>query len=104
MDTPASQTAIKLALSGNCSEAVKVNLEIISDNPEDTDAINRIARAYWELGKIGEAREATKRVLKIDPVNPIALKCTEKWKSAEGHGVHFTNTASTETYLEEPGT
>src|SRR4030042_3387128 len=103
MDTPASQTSINLALSGNWAEAVKVNLAIISDDPEDTDAINRLARAYWELGKIGEAREATKRVLKIDPVNPIALKCIEKWKSAGSHGVHFANTASTETFLEEPG-
>jgi len=103
MDTSASQTAISLALSGNWSEAIKVNLEIIRANPEDTDAINRLARAYWELGKIHEAREATKRVLEIDSVNPIALKCIEKWKSAESHGTHFSSPSSTETFLEEPG-
>ncbi len=103
MDTSASQTAINLALSGNWSEALKVNLEIINANPEDTDAINRLARAYWELGKTPEAQEATKRVLQIDPVNPIALKCTEKWKSAESHETHFSGPASTETFLEEPG-
>lgn len=103
MDASASQTAINLALSGNWSEALKVNLEIITQNPEDVDAINRLARVYWELGKISEAREATKRVLKIDPVNPIALKCIEKWKSAERTGVHFASPAPTETFLEEPG-
>jgi tetratricopeptide (TPR) repeat protein len=103
MDTSASQTAINLALSGNWSEALKVNLEIISQNPDDVDAINRSARAYWELGKIHEARDATKRVLKIDPVNPIALKCIEKWKSAGSHGTHTASSTSTETFLEEPG-
>lgn len=103
MDISASQIAINLALSGNWSEAVKTNLEIISDSPEDTDAINRLARAYSELGKISEAREATKRVLKIDPFNPIALKCTEKWKSAGNHGAHASGPVSTETFLEEPG-
>ncbi|MCX6705089.1 MAG: tetratricopeptide repeat protein, partial [Candidatus Woesebacteria bacterium] len=103
MDTSASQTAISLALSGKWSEAVKINLEIISDNSEDIDAINRLARAYSELGKPSEAREATKKVLKIDPINPIALKCIEKWKSAECHRSHFSGPASTETFLEESG-
>jgi tetratricopeptide (TPR) repeat protein len=103
MDIPASQTAINLALSGNWPEAVKVNLEIISDNPEDIDALNRLARAYWELGKIDEAKEATKNVLKIDPVNPIALKCIERWSSVKNHDGHPTNPTSSETFLEEPG-
>lgn len=103
MDTSASQTAISLALSGNWSEALKVNLEIILDSPEDIDAINRVARAYWELGKISESREATNKVLEIDPVNPIALKCLEKCKSGESHTSHFSGPASTETFLEEPG-
>jgi tetratricopeptide (TPR) repeat protein len=103
MDTSAAQTAISLALSGNWIEAVKVNLEIISQNAEDVDALNRLARAYWELGKIPEASSATQKVLEIDPVNPIALKCAEKWKSAEGNGAHISNPSSTETFLEEPG-
>lgn len=103
MDTSASQTAINLALSGNWAGALKVNLEIINSNPEDVDAINRLARTYWELGDIPKAREATKKVLKIDPVNPIALKCIEKWKSAESRTAHSSNHSSTETFLEEPG-
>lgn len=103
MDTSASQTAINLALSGNWPEALKINLEIVSENPEDTDALNRIARAYAELGKLNEARETTKKVLKIDPVNPIALKCCEKWKSAKNNDTHTSGPASDENFLEEPG-
>jgi tetratricopeptide (TPR) repeat protein len=103
MDTSAVQTAISAALSGNWEKAVKINLEIISHNAEDVDALNRLARAYWELGKIPDASHITQKVLKIDPVNPIALKCAEKWKSAEGNGAHISNPSSTETFLEEPG-
>lgn len=103
MDTTASQTAISLALSGNWAEAIKTNLEVISDNPEDTEALNRLARAYAEIGKLSEAREATNKVLKIDPVNPIALKCIEKWKTGNSRGSHFSGPASSETFLEEPG-
>jgi tetratricopeptide (TPR) repeat protein len=103
MDTSASQNAINLALSGSWSEAIKANLEIIAGNPEDIDAMNRLARAYWELGKIPEAREATRKVLKIDPVNPIALKCIEKWKTAGGSENHSSGPTSTENFLEDPG-
>jgi tetratricopeptide (TPR) repeat protein len=103
MDTSASQAAINFALSGSWKEAVKVNLQIISQDPEDVDALNRLARAYSELGKISEASSITKKVLKIDPVNPIARKCTEKWKSASKIEVHLSNPSSTETFLEEPG-
>jgi len=103
MDTSAAQIAITFALLGKWNEAVKANLEIISDNPDDTDALNRLARAYWELGKISEAESVTQKVLKIDPVNPIAMKCAEKWKSAEAGIAHTPNPTSTETFLEEPG-
>jgi tetratricopeptide (TPR) repeat protein len=103
MDTSAAQTAITLALSGNWEDAINANLGLISQNPEDTDALNRLARAYAELGKISDARTATKKVLKIDPVNPIALKSLEKWKTAGNREAHLSNVTSTETFLEEPG-
>jgi tetratricopeptide (TPR) repeat protein len=103
MDTSAAQTAINFALSGNWEEAINANLGLISVNPEDTEALNRLARAYAELGKISEARATTKKVLKIDPVNPIALKSLEKWKSAVKPGARLSNGTSTENFLEEPG-
>ena len=80
MDTSPAQIAIGFALSGNWDEAVKANLEIINQNPDDTDALNRLAKAYTELGKISQARETAKKVLAIDTVNPIALKLIKKLK------------------------
>jgi tetratricopeptide (TPR) repeat protein len=103
METSAAQIAINLALSGKWEESIKINREIICQNPEDTEALNRLARAYAEIGKKSEACEFTKKVLKIDPVNPIALKCLEKWKNGRENGIHSQNHFSTETFLEEPG-
>lgn len=103
MDIPADQAAINLALSGNWGEAVKTNQKILSQNPEDVEALCRLARAYAELGKISQAREATKKVLKIDPVNTIALKCFEKWKTLKKIKQHPSNSTAPESFLEESG-
>jgi tetratricopeptide (TPR) repeat protein len=103
MDTSAAQIAIGFALNGKWEEAVAANLEIIKQTPEDTDALNRLARAYAELGRISEARETAKKVIKIDPVNSIANKCIEKWKSSKNGEAHVTGQTSAENFLEEPG-
>ena len=103
MDTSPAQTAIGFALSGKWTEAIKVNLEIIKENPEDTEALCRLARAYTELGKIKEAREETKKVLEIDPVNSIALKFQEKLKTAKKCIGTPSNQTQAESFLEEPG-
>jgi tetratricopeptide (TPR) repeat protein len=103
MDISAAQTAIAFALSGNWKEAVRVNLEILKDSPDDIDSLNRLAHAYAELGEISKAIEATKKALDVDPVNPIALKCSEKWKSGINKSPVRSTQSSTETYLEEPG-
>src|SRR3989304_3343607 len=103
MDISATQTAINLALSGNWTEASRINLQIISENPDDTDALNRLARAYAELGKIPDAIKTTEMVLAIDPVNLIALKCLEKWKATKKNTAPSSGPTSTESFLEEPG-
>lgn len=103
MDISAARTAIGFALSGNWKEAVSINLEILKTSPDDVDSLNRLARAYAELGEITNATAATKKALEIDPVNPIALKCAEKWKSGINKSPSKTSQNSSETYLEEPG-
>ena len=103
MDISASQSAIYFALSGDWKEAVRANLEILADAPDDVDSLNRLARAYAELGEISKAAATTKKALEIDPVNPIALRCTEKWKSGTNKSPGRTSQNFTETFLEEPG-
>jgi len=103
MEATLAQKAIASALSGQWDEAIKANLHILKNDPKDTDALNRIARAYSELGRIAEAKKTAAKVLKIDPANPIAQKCLEKWKKG---GVMEGNTAPpapVDSFLEEPG-
>ncbi|QQG41437.1 MAG: hypothetical protein HYV90_04750 [Candidatus Woesebacteria bacterium] len=103
MENTLAQKAIDFALSGKWNDAVKVNLQLLEDNSLDVDALNRLARAYSELGKLREARSAALKVIDIDPLNPIALKCLEKWKSIKSLEKNHSQVISVDSFLEEPG-
>lgn len=98
MDSNLAQEAINAALSGDWQKAVDLNSKILKNNPEDVDALNRIARAYAEQGNIVKAQSATKKVLKIDSQNPIALRCFAKWENYKSNGV--SNKVSPDIFIE----
>ncbi|RJQ36580.1 hypothetical protein C4559_04920 [Candidatus Microgenomates bacterium] len=66
--------AIQTALTGDWTTAVSLNLEILKENPEDIETLNRLAFAYTVLGKVKEAKKTYQKVLQVDFQNPIALK------------------------------
>jgi tetratricopeptide (TPR) repeat protein len=66
--------AIKSALSGDWEAAVEYNLEILADSPQNITALNRLGRAYTELGQKEAAKDAYEQVLKIDKYDQIASK------------------------------
>lgn len=66
--------AIQTALMGNWDRAVSLNLELLKENPNDIDTLNRLAFAFSVLGKIKIARDTYQKVLIIDSQNPIAKK------------------------------
>ncbi len=103
METSLAQKAVGLALTGNWEEALKTNLEILSQNPEDVDALNRLARCYSEMGNVSKAMATTQKVLKIDPINSIAQKCLLRWKAVKPGESHKPCTQSGEAFLEESG-
>ncbi|MEK7551303.1 MAG: hypothetical protein AAB532_01775 [Patescibacteria group bacterium] len=72
--------AIQTALQGNWTEAITLNKSLIKENPEDIDALNRIALAYTIIGKVKEAKSAYQKVVNIDPLNSIALRNLKKLK------------------------
>lgn len=74
MRRQSSKHAITLAMQGRWQEAVEVNKSLIEGFPEDTDAYNRLGKAYLELGEYAQAEEAYKRALELDPFNIIAKK------------------------------
>ncbi len=71
---PLKTQAIQTALSGNWNEAIALNLELLNENPDDVDTLNRLAFAYTLIGKIKEARSTYQKVLTLDIQNPIATK------------------------------
>lgn len=105
--------AINCALNCRWEEAIQYNERIIADDPENTDCLNRIAKAYMELGKHSQAKKIYQEVLKIDPYNIIAEKnlkrvnAIKKADTESGDSNHVpTNGHSmiyASSFLEEPG-
>jgi hypothetical protein len=54
------------------AKAEVIRVEILEQNSRDTPALNGLGRRYVDLGLIAEARATFKRVLAVDPTNPIA--------------------------------
>jgi len=81
MDVNLAQKAVSLALAGQWEEAIKVNKELLKTSPDDTDTLNRLAKAYFETGNIKKARLISTKVLKFNPSDPIANKNLSRWKS-----------------------
>jgi hypothetical protein len=96
--------AIQTALEGNWQEAIIINKSLIHENPEDVDALNRLALAYTIVGKLKEAKSAYQKVLTLDPLHPIALRNLKRLKDK---GLNITggkiNSFINNKFLEEPG-
>lgn len=69
-----SKHAITLAMQSRWKEAVDVNKSLIESFPQDTDAYNRLGKAYLELGDYPQAESAYKKAVELDPYNVIAKK------------------------------
>ncbi len=103
MNDHLAQEAIDCALKGDWQKAKDLNLQILTTEPQDIDALNRLARAYSELGKTAQAKSTSKQVLAIDPFNAIAIKAAEKWKVLKKGTSYSSRPVPPETFLEEPG-
>lgn len=104
MNQQAAQRAIKSALAGRWNEAVEYNLQILKNEPQNTEALNRLARAYASLGQTKNARRTWNKVLSLDRYNPIAQSQIQKLKSnLKGTTAPFHSPKSGEIFLDEPG-
>ncbi len=63
--------AIDAARRAEWTAAAEINQKILEMGP-DSAAENRAAKAYWEQGELGLAREHYQSALAIDPTNRIA--------------------------------
>jgi tetratricopeptide (TPR) repeat protein len=69
--------AIAQASDGHWTEAADTNRKILEMAP-DAEAENRLAKAMWELGELGVAREHYQVALALDPTNRIAERNIER--------------------------
>lgn len=69
--------AIDMAAKNRWEEAAEANRQIINLG-EDADAYNRLGKAYFELGRLVEARDAYQRAIRLNPTNAIARKNLER--------------------------
>ncbi len=65
------EQAIAAATAAEWEEAADINRRILEMGPDGT-AENRLAKALWEQGNLGEAREHYQAALALDPLNRIA--------------------------------
>jgi len=94
--------AIRSALSGDWETAVEINLEILSDHPQNITALNRLGRAYTELGQKEAAKDAYEQVLKIDKYDTIATK-NLKLLPHQKNNMSSVALLSEEDFIELPG-
>lgn len=69
-----TRLAIDQALASQWEEAVVTNRNILNFFPNEAEAYNRLGKAYSELGRYSEARQAYTQTLKYSPNNTIARK------------------------------
>ncbi|MDP2649529.1 MAG: tetratricopeptide repeat protein [bacterium] len=70
--------AIQAMLLGDWKSAASLNKTLIKEDPEDIDALNRLAYVFTILGKIQDAKSTYRKVLKIDILNQIAMRNIKK--------------------------
>ncbi|MEX0616878.1 MAG: hypothetical protein WD231_03665 [Candidatus Woykebacteria bacterium] len=104
---PKTQEAIDAALSADWEKALSLNRELSEKYPQDTETLNRAARAYLELGDVIKAKTNYRKVLKIDPYNSIATKNLNRLENISKASLMGTSTKpenfNPEIFLEEPG-
>lgn len=102
--------AIDAALKCHWDKALEINLQLIEDEPNNVECLNRIAKAYLELGKYTQAEKSYQTVLAIDPYNTIAQKNLKKVATFKKNGVSKNGdlalhhmTISPSLFVAEPG-
>lgn len=100
--------AIEAALRCSWQEAVKINQRITREDPQNIDALNRLAYAYFELGNLKQAKKYYHQTLKYEPYNPIALKNLKVVQAFKKDSLKESQQAlptpiSSSSFLYEPG-
>lgn len=75
-----AEQAIASAAAGKWAEAADTNRRLLEMGPE-AETENRLAKALWELGELGAAREHYQAALALDPTNRIAERNIDRLRT-----------------------
>lgn len=104
---PRNQESIQAALEGAWEKAVELNIQLSEEFPEEQDILNRLGKAYSELGQVNKAKATFEKVLEGDPYNPIATKNLERLSTLRGSTIKLkeqaTKPLNPDIFIEEPG-
>jgi tetratricopeptide (TPR) repeat protein len=75
-----AEQAIAHAAQGHWADAADANRRLLEYGP-DVESENRLAKALWELGELGAAREHYQAALALDPTNRIAERNIDRLKT-----------------------
>ncbi|MEX2010598.1 MAG: tetratricopeptide repeat protein [Chloroflexota bacterium] len=71
--------AIHQAATSQWADAAETNRKLL-ELGQDAEAENRLAKALWEMGELGAAREHYQTALALDPTNRIAERNIDRLK------------------------
>jgi tetratricopeptide (TPR) repeat protein len=74
-----AEQAISQAAAARWADAADTNRKLLELGP-DAEGENRLAKALWELGELGSAREHYQTALALDPTNRIAERNIDRLK------------------------
>jgi tetratricopeptide (TPR) repeat protein len=75
-----AEQAIASAAAGQWADAAETNRKLL-EMGADVEAENRLAKALWELGELGAAREHYQAALALDPTNRIAERNIDRLRT-----------------------
>lgn len=102
--TPIKFQAIQTALKGDWQKAIELNTQILLEEPNDIDSLNRIGFAYASMGNLKQAKNTYQKVLSLDAHNPIALKNLKRLTGIDGKTIpSISFTPMNNIFIEEPG-
>ncbi len=94
------QLAILAAKKSDWAQALKLNEDILAQNPDDVEALNRLGQSYLQLNDCTKAKKTFSKVLKLQKTNKIALRNLEKIKNNQTQKL---NCFATQLFIDEPG-
>ncbi len=107
MSEQQTTNAVAAALRNDWDTAVKLNNTILKECPNDLDCLNRLGKAYLELGDNKKAALFFKKVLKISRFDPIATKnlarAIQTPPKKASKNSHSAGNSTPVAFLEEPG-